>query len=97
MAQRPALTSLAHNPKPAPIAAAAPEPISEAEAEPMLPMTAPKVQRSRQGRKAVTVYVTPEMSRAIKILAAKSDRPLEDIAREAFNDLLRKHGEHPQM
>lgn len=96
MAQRPRLSSLAHNPKPAqiePQAAPAPELDEE---QPMLPIKAPKVQRSRQGKKAVTVYVSAEMARTIKILAAKNDRQIEDMAREALNDLLRKYGEHPQ-
>lgn len=96
---RSSFSKLAHNPKPEPEAAptitAAPQ-IEAGEAEPMLPMKAPKVQRSRQGKKAMTFYVSVEMARALKVLAAENDRLIEDMAREAFNDLLRKFEKHPQ-
>lgn len=77
--------ALAHNP-PAPEAAAA---------EPMLPMAAPAVQRSRIGKRAYTTHLPAELVKAIRLLAVELERTAEDIAAEAFNDLLRKHGRHP--
>lgn len=53
-------------------------------------------QTSRYGRKAISGYFAPELSTALHILARKQDRNLQALMAEAFNDLLRKYGEHPQ-
>lgn len=79
---------LAHQQKPAP----APQP---SPAEPMLPINAPQVQRSRVGKRAMTVYLPAELVKAVRLLAVESDRTAEDMTAEALNDLLRKHGKHP--
>lgn len=92
---RPSFAKLASNP-PEPEPEAAPPVIEAAEEEPMLPMHAPKLrQKSRQGRRAITAYLAPEQVKAVRILAAREDRTIEDMAREAFADLLRKYGQHP--
>lgn len=91
--KRPTFAKLAHNPAPEP--QAAPAAIATAEAEPMLPINAPTVQRSRQGKRAMTVYLPAELTRALRVFAAREDRTLEDMAGEAMKDLLRKYGEHP--
>lgn len=94
MAKRPSLAALAHTAPaqtPAP-AATVQEPTEE---QPMLPMAAPKVQANRAGKRVISAYFEPEMARAMAILCAKNDRLLQDMMREAFNDLLRKYGEHP--
>ena len=50
---------------------------------------------SRQGRKQVAGFFTPEMSFALHTLARRQGRSLQDLMAEAFNDVLRKHGESP--
>lgn len=50
---------------------------------------------SRQGRKAVSGYFRPEMSFALHMLARRQNRSLQAVMAEAFDDVLRKHGESP--
>lgn len=50
---------------------------------------------SRQGKKAMTGYFSPEMSFAMHMTARKNDMSLQDAMAEAFNDWLRKMGESP--
>lgn len=60
-----------------------------------IPTTPKKVQRSRVGRRAMTFYINEQLSKTIRIVGVETDRSLEDIATEAFNDFLRKNGRHP--
>ncbi len=62
-----------------------------------LPKTAPSSEApaSRQGRKQIAGFFTPEMSFALHTLARRQGRSLQDLMAEAFNDVLRKHGESP--
>jgi hypothetical protein len=50
---------------------------------------------SRQGKKAMTGYFSPEMSFAMHMTARKNGMSLQDAMAEAFNDWLRKMGESP--
>ncbi len=50
---------------------------------------------SRQGKKAMTGYFSPEMSFAMHMTARKHRMSLQDAMAEAFNDWLRKMGESP--
>lgn len=50
---------------------------------------------SRQGRKQIAGFFSPEMSFAMHILARRQGRSLQALMAEAFNDVLRKHGESP--
>ena len=50
---------------------------------------------SRQGRKQIAGFFTPEMSFAMHTLARRHGRSLQSLMAEAFNDVLRKHGESP--
>lgn len=61
-----------------------------AEAEP-ISASAP----SRQGRKQIAGFFTPDMSFAMHMLARRQGRSLQALMGEAFNDVLRKHGESP--
>lgn len=61
-------------------------PVAEAEA---------KVPASRHGRKQIAGFFTPEMSFAMHMLARRQGRSLQALMAEAFNDVLRKHGESP--
>jgi hypothetical protein len=50
---------------------------------------------SRQGRKQIAGFFTPEMSFAMHTLARRQGRSLQALMAEAFNDVLRKYGESP--
>ncbi len=50
---------------------------------------------SRQVKKAMTGYFSPEMSFAMHMTARKHGMSLQDAMAEAFNDWLRKMGESP--
>jgi len=50
---------------------------------------------SRQGRKQIAGFFSPEMSFAMHTLARRQGRSLQALMAEAFNDILRKHGESP--
>lgn len=50
---------------------------------------------SREGRKQIAGFFTPEMSLALHMLALRQGRSLQSLMAEAFNDVLRKHGESP--
>jgi hypothetical protein len=50
---------------------------------------------SRSGKKAVSGYFSPELSRALHLLALEQDTSLQALLGEAFDDLLRKYGKHP--
>ncbi|WP_456304671.1 ribbon-helix-helix domain-containing protein [Acetobacter cerevisiae] len=54
-----------------------------------------KVAPSRQGKKAMTGYFSPEMSFAMHMTARKHGMSLQDAMADAFNDWLRKMGESP--
>ncbi|MDP1028763.1 hypothetical protein Q5H91_16190 [Sphingomonas sp. KR1UV-12] len=55
---------------------------------------APRPQ-SREGRKQIAGFFTPEMSLSMHMLARRQGRSLQALMAEAFNDVLRKHGESP--
>ena len=57
--------------------------------------TSPVGPASRQGRKQIAGFFTPEMSFAMHTLARRQGRSLQALMAEAFNDVLRKHGESP--
>ena len=94
MTARPSLAKLAHTSAPTleslPVLA-----VAEASDQAISPIYAPKVQKSREGKKGFTVFLAPELARAMRVFAVKNDRTLEDVTTEALNDLLRKYGEHP--
>jgi hypothetical protein len=56
---------------------------------------APSGPASRQGRKQIAGFFSPEMSFALHTLARRQGRSLQALMAEAFNDVLRKHGESP--
>lgn len=59
------------------------------------PEVAPTRAQSREGRKQIAGFFTPEMSFAMHMLARRQGRSLQALMAEAFNDVLRKHGETP--
>lgn len=50
---------------------------------------------SREGRKQIAGFFSPEMSLSMHMLARRQGRSLQALMAEAFNDVLRKHGESP--
>lgn len=50
---------------------------------------------SRTGRKQIAGFFSPEMSLSLHMLARRQGRNLQALMTEAFNDVLRKHGESP--
>lgn len=50
---------------------------------------------SREGRKQIAGFFSPGMSFAMHTLARRQGRSLQALMTEAFNDVLRKHGESP--
>ena len=49
----------------------------------------------RQGKKAISGYFSPEVSRGLHMLALEQETNLQALMGEAFDDLMRKHGKHP--
>ena len=82
MSRKPSFTNLrTHTPAPT-----APE---------VKPDATPTRAQSREGRKQIAGFFTPEMSFAMHMLARRQGRSLQALMAEAFDDVLRKHGETP--
>lgn len=61
-------------------------------AEPELkPRRTRSIAPSREGKKPVTGFFSPETSRQIKKLALDQDKTLQELVGEALNDLFRKY------
>lgn len=56
---------------------------------------APTKAPARIGKKAVSGYFSPEMSRGLHLLALEQGTSLQALMGEAFDDLMRKYGKHP--
>ncbi len=54
-----------------------------------------KARKPREGKKLIGGYYTPELSRAVSILAAEQGVSIQALLGEALDDVLRKHGKHP--
>lgn len=67
---------------------AAPEPVATIDTKGARPV-------SREGQKQIAGFFTPDMSMAMHMLARRQGRSLQALMAEAFNDVLRKHGETP--
>ncbi len=89
MSRKPSFANL-RSASPAPMPSASPAPPSEPPAN-----SAPTRPESRVGRKQIAGFFTPEMSFAMHMLARRQGRSLQALMAEAFNDVLRKHGESP--
>ena len=87
MSRKPSFANLRGTPPPAPAGTPNSAPIEEA--------TEAKGPASRQGRKQIAGFFSPEMSFAMHTLARRQGRSLQALMAEAFNHVLRKHGESP--
>lgn len=50
---------------------------------------------SRQGKKFIGAYFTPEVSKQLKILAATEDKSVQDLLAQALNLLFQEHHMNP--
>ncbi len=75
-------------------AAPTPAPVDASPPLPTAPASPPRA-ASREGRKQIAGFFTPEMSLAMHMLARRQDRSLQALLAEAFNEVLRKYGESP--
>jgi len=50
---------------------------------------------TRRGKKAVSAYFSPDVSRALNVLAAEQGTTLQALLGEAIDLLMRQHGKHP--
>ncbi|PZT91392.1 MULTISPECIES: ribbon-helix-helix domain-containing protein [unclassified Sphingomonas] len=87
MSRKPSFANLRDR-TPAPAATPAPAPAAPVAVDAKGPA-------SRQGRKQIAGFFTPDMSLAMHMLARRQDRSLQALMAEAFNDVLRKYGESP--
>jgi hypothetical protein len=46
---------------------------------------------SRVGKVAITAWLPPQFMSSFRLIQAKDNRPLQDLAAEAFNELFRKY------
>ncbi len=58
------------------------------------PSSKPAVQANRIGMRTVIFYDLPEAVRELKRLGVDQDRTVQDLMREALDDLLVKYGKH---
>lgn len=75
-------------------------PRAAAEVSPNLPQGS-ALQRSskrrpaREGKKGILGYFSPELSRALNIMAIEEDSTVQALMGEAFDLLMRARGKHP--
>jgi hypothetical protein len=50
---------------------------------------------SRQGKKGIVVYVSPEAAKEIRMLALELGSSVQALGVQAWNDLLAKHNRRP--
>lgn len=54
--------------------------------------TAPRIQKSREGKKAYTMYMTRDAHKALKIYLFQNEMSIADFVHEAMNEKLEKDG-----
>ena len=77
----PTKPSFTPEPEPAPASAAVP--------------AARAVARARQDKTMIAGYFTPDLARAVKMLAVERGVTVQALIGEGLDDVLRKHGKHP--
>lgn len=83
--------------RPAPDKAAATRtsPVKAAKDETPEPVVAPAVTPSRVGKTMIAGYFTPEMAKAVKLLAVERDTTVQALIGEGLDAVLHKYGKHP--
>jgi len=65
--------------------------VPQAAVPPRRPTQPSAVPPSRVGKKPVTAFFDPEVSRQIKKIGLDQDKTMQDLLQEALNDLFRKY------
>jgi hypothetical protein len=68
--------------------------IAPADTEPQT-VSPPANVKGRSGKKAISAYFSPDVSRGLHLLALEQGVSLQSLMGEAFDDLMRKYGRHP--
>jgi hypothetical protein len=68
---------------------------NEAAAPPVARTPSANTAPSREGKKAVTGFFDPAVSRQLKQIALEEDSNIQALLREALNDLFTKRGKSP--
>lgn len=55
-------------------------------------VTAYNLPPSRRGKKALTVYLDPDVIKQVKFIGIDQEMSTQDIVRDALNDYFAKHG-----
>lgn len=95
MSRKPSFANLRSAATPVPAPVSAPVALSDLPAGTSAAAVPGARPESRVGRKQIAGFFTPEMSFAMHMLARRQGRSLQALMAEAFNDVLRKHGESP--
>ncbi|MDI7776332.1 ribbon-helix-helix domain-containing protein [Asticcacaulis sp. EMRT-3] len=74
--------------KPAPVKIQVPKAASQ-------PAPAPTVTPARVGKTMIAGYFTPEMAKAVKLLAVERDTTVQALIGEGLDAVLHKYGKHP--
>ena len=56
---------------------------------------APKKRSAREGKKGILGHFSPELSRAVNIMAIEEGATVQALMGEAFDLLMRSRGKHP--
>jgi len=88
MSRKPSFANLRDRAAPAAAPITAIAPVAVGEDKPLRPA-------SREGRKQIAGFFTPDMSLAMHMMARRQGRSLQALMAEAFDDVLRKYGESP--
>ena len=97
MSRKPSFANLRDRTAPLPAPAPAPAPAADTAPVEAAGIGAGATPRptSREGRKQIAGFFSPDMSLAMHMLARRQGRSLQALMAEAFNDALRKYGESP--
>ena len=95
MSRKPSFANLRGNAPPAPSTSVPATKNPQSAPEELEQGRSPARPVSRKGRKQIAGFFSPGMSFAMHTLARRQGRSLQALMAEAFNDVLRKHGESP--
>lgn len=59
------------------------------------PASVSSVTKARVGKTMIAGYFTPQMARAVKMLAVERDTTVQALIGEGLDAVLHKHGKHP--
>ncbi len=60
-----------------------------------LPLPEPAAPKARDGKVMVAGYFSPQMAKAVKILAVERDTTVQALIGEGLDTILHKYGKHP--